>query len=69
MSIGKSSRARGSNRGGCGGGYEATDPDYDAHRIQRMRVEYDSLESHWKNEYLSTLSKSDQWHLTHREET
>ena len=68
MSIGKPSRARGSSRGGCGGGYEPLDPDFDIKRMQRMRTEYDSLDDHWKHEYLNTLSKSDQYHITHREE-
>jgi len=57
--INRSSRARGANRGGVGGGYERTDPDYDLKRIQRMRAEYDSLEGSWRETYLRGLSEAD----------
>lgn len=61
MKIASSSRARGSNRGGCGGGgYERLDPDFDLKRIQRMRAEYLSLDGHWRQMYLNGLVKSDQ---------
>jgi len=66
--INKSSRARGANRGGVGGGYERTDPDYDLKRIQRMRAEYDSLEGHWRETYLRGLSKEDARRVVKREE-
>jgi len=57
--LGKSSRARGANRGGCGGGYERTDPDYGEHRLARMRAEYESLPAGWRAQYLAGLSKFD----------
>ena len=44
-------------RGGLGGGYEQTDPDYDIKRIQRMRAEYLSLEPSFREMYLSGLSR------------
>lgn len=58
-SVKASQRARGSNRGGVGGGYEATDPDWESKRIRRLRAEYDSLEGHWKDSYLKGLSRAD----------
>ena len=66
--IKQSSRARGSNRGGCGGGYERTDPDYDIKRIQRLRAEYDSLDRRWQETYLKGLSKSDAWWVVNRDQ-
>jgi len=33
-----SERARGQNQGGCGGGYEPTDPDYDEKRLRQLRT-------------------------------
>jgi hypothetical protein len=57
--INSSSRARGSNRGGVGGGYERTDPDWDSTRIKRLREEYNSLDVRWRKTYLKGLSKSD----------
>ena len=65
--INRSSRARGANRGGVGGGYERTDPDYDLKRIQRMRAEYDSLEGSWRETYLRGLSKEDARRVVNRE--
>ena len=67
MSMQKSSRARGSNRGGCGGGYERLDPDFDKVRINRMRQEHDDLPYAWRSTYLKGLSKADQWAVTHRQ--
>jgi hypothetical protein len=54
--IAHSGRARGGNRGGVGGGYERTDPDYDRHRLHQMRREFESLDGKWKEEYLAGLS-------------
>lgn len=68
MPLKPSNRATGSNRGGIGGGYEPTDPDYDKHRIERMRAEYDSLPAAWKSTYLKGLSKLDQRLVTSRQE-
>lgn len=66
--INKSSRARGANRGGAGGGYERTDADWEIKRIQRMRAEYDSLEGSWRETYIRGLSKEDARHILHREQ-
>ena len=66
--ISKSSRARGGNRGGIGGGYEQTDPDYDLKRIQRMRADYDSLEGAWRATYLRGLSEADKRAVLNRRE-
>ena len=69
MSMGKSRRARGGNRGGTGGGYEQTDPDWDRKRIQRIRAEFDSLEpGRWREMYLRGLSKADKEAVLKREE-
>jgi hypothetical protein len=67
MSIGKSSRARGANRGGTGGGWELTDPDWDIKRIQRLRAEYDSLDPYYQTIYLESLNKFDKYHVLNRE--
>lgn len=55
----QSSRARGANRGGTGGGYEQTDPDWEIKRVRRLRAEYDSLTPDWRATYLRGLSESD----------
>lgn len=65
--IKTSSRARGGNRGGIGGGYEATDPDWEIKRIQRLRAEYDSLEGRWRETYLKGLSKEDARRVINRD--
>lgn len=65
--IKQSSRARGGNRGGVGGGYERTDPDYDIKRIQRLRAEYDSLDQRWRETYLKGLSREDARRVMNRE--
>ena len=64
----RSSRARGGNRGGVGGGYEQTDPDWDRKRIQRLRAEYDSLDHGWRQTYLKGLSDADKRAVMRREE-
>jgi hypothetical protein len=58
--IKASERARGGNRGGTGGGYEHTDPDYEANRIQRMKAEYLSLDNGWRETYFRGLTPGDQ---------
>ena len=68
MSLHKSQRARGSNRGGCGGGYEHLDPDHEEHRIRRMRQEYESLDPRWRAVYLEGLNKADKNAVTKRNE-
>lgn len=55
----RSSRARGANRGGAGGGYERLDPDWEHKRVARMKAEYASLDAHWKQWYLKGLSRAD----------
>ena len=50
-------RARGPNRGGVGGGYERTDPDYEAHKLQRNTAEYLALEPQWRATFLRGLSR------------
>jgi len=65
--IKQSSRARGGNRGGAGGGYEKTDPDWELKRIQRMRAEYDSLARHWQSTYLKGLSREDARRVVERD--
>lgn len=68
MRFGKSQRARGGNRGGCGsGGYEITDPDWDRKRVQRIRAEYDSLAPEWREMYLRGLSEGDKHMVLHRD--
>ena len=64
----QSSRARGANRGGTGGGYEQLDPDWDIKRIRRLRAEYDSLTPGWQETYLRGLSESDKRAVLKRED-
>jgi hypothetical protein len=59
MGIKHSSRARGGNRGGAGGGYERLDPDFEIKRLQRLRAEYDSLDPEWREMYLRGLGEAD----------
>lgn len=63
----QSSRARGANRGGVGGGYEQTDPDFNLKRIARMRAEYDSLTPAWRETYLRGLDDADKRAILKRE--
>ena len=42
-----------------GSKFDQTDPDYDDHRIQRMRAEYRSLSPEWREMYLAGLTKKD----------
>ena len=64
MRITSSSRARGSNRGGCGGGgYERLDPDFDQKRLASIKAEYLSLDARWRQTYLDGLPKADQFAL------
>lgn len=59
MTFEKSRRARGSNRGGTGGGYEPTDPDWEHKRLARMKAEYNSLDKRWQKVYLDGLCRAD----------
>jgi hypothetical protein len=63
----QSSRARGANRGGTGGGYEQTDPDWEIKRVRRLRAEYDSLTPDWRAMYLRGLNESDKRAVLNRE--
>lgn len=61
----QSSRARGSNRGGCGGGYERTDDLYAEHKLARMKRELLSLESDYhRTLYLDGLNRYERKVLT-----
>ena len=63
MKVTKSHRARGGCRGGIGGGYERTDPDYLQKRLRQMCAEYNSLEPQWRKAYLDGLDRTDKWML------
>ena len=58
--IAKSSRARGSNRGGTGGGYEQTSPDYESNRLRQLRETHDSLDPQYRKVFLAGLSRWEQ---------
>jgi hypothetical protein len=60
MRVTSSSRARGSNRGGCGGGYERTDPDFEQKRIARIHADYLALGQMWRETFVRSLPKADQ---------
>lgn len=64
MSVPKSGRARGPNRGGCGGGYEPTDPDYEAKKLARLKREYAALEPRWRETFLAGLSRWEREQVT-----
>ena len=64
--MAKSSSARGGNRGGCGGGYEATNPEYDNDKLRKLRADYDALEPQWRGVFLAGLSKFEQKVVTDR---
>ncbi|MDE2020713.1 MAG: hypothetical protein KGJ13_10290 [Patescibacteria group bacterium] len=66
MSLVRSSRARGENRGGCSGGYEPTNPDYDRQKLLRLRREYDALDPRWRPTYLKGLSRFEREFVTNR---
>jgi hypothetical protein len=58
--MAKSERARSSNRGGCGGGYEQTSDTYEPDKLRRLRQTYDALEPKWRPVFLAGLSKWEQ---------
>jgi hypothetical protein len=66
MKIKPPTRARGGNRGGCGGGYEICDPDYVDKRLAALRREYRECPEQWRACFLTGLSKFEQDHLTKR---
>ena len=57
MKISRSHRARGSNRGGCGGGYEATNPDYADEHLAKLRQDYLSCPPEWRECFTRGLSR------------
>ncbi len=64
--ITKSTSARGSNRGGVGGGYERTNPEYNADRLRKLRADYDALEPQWRPVFLDSLTKFERAYVTDR---
>jgi len=64
MSMSHSSRARGGNRGGCGGGFERTDPDYDSTKLRRLRADYQALAPEWRDVFLQGLSRFERDYVT-----
>ena len=58
--MARSERARGSNRGGCGGGYEATNPDYESDKLRRLRQTYRALSPEYRRVFLEGLSRWEQ---------
>ena len=52
-----SSRARGSNRGGCGGGYEPTDPDFDTKKLAKLKADFAACPEQWRATFLGGLSR------------
>lgn len=59
-------RARGANRGGCGGGYEQTNPDYERDKLRRLRQTYDELAPQFRDTFLEGLSRWEQKVVTDR---
>lgn len=55
--IKQSGRARGGNRGGCGGGSEPTDPDYASKKLRKLRADYEKLDPEWRKTFLDGLSR------------
>lgn len=66
MKIKQSTSARGSNRGGIGGGYEATNPEYDGDKLRKLRVDHDAMEPHWRETFLAGLSRYERKVVTDR---
>ena len=59
MKLPKSKRSYPTEHLESGSKFDQTDPDYDDHRIQRMRAEYRSLPPEWRDQYLTGLCKHD----------
>ena len=64
--IAKSSRARGSTRGGFGGGYERTSPTYESDKLRNLRRTYDAMEPKYRELFLGGLSRWEQKFVTNR---
>lgn len=52
-------RIGGSRGGGSGNTYERTDPDWERTRLMRMKAEYLSLDTYWRERYMDALHKGD----------
>ena len=52
-----SSRARGSNRGGCGGGFEQTDPDFETKKLAKLKADYAACPEEWRETFIGGLSR------------
>ncbi len=59
MNLPKSQRSYPTEHLASGSQFEKTDPDYEDHRLQRLRAEYHSLDPQWRPLYLAGLSKKD----------
>lgn len=66
MKLNRATRARGGNRGGCGGGYEVTDPDYVDKKLAQLRRDYAACPEKWRACFFHGLSKFEQDFLTKR---
>lgn len=60
MKIKQTSRARGGNRGGVGGGYEATNPEYEQDKAKRLLADYRALDPMWRERFVRGLPKAEQ---------
>jgi len=59
MKLQKSQRCYPTEHLASGSKMDRTDPDYEDHRLQRMRAEYRSLPPEWRVTYLVGLCKKD----------
>ena len=59
MKLPKSQRSYPTEHLESGSKFDQTDPDYEDHRLQRMRAEYHSLPPEWREMYLAGLRKKD----------
>lgn len=49
----------GGARGGCGGGYEQTNPDYVENRTRQLVQDYFKLEPRWRETFLDSMHAKD----------
>lgn len=61
-----SSRARGGNRGGTGGGFERTSETYNADHLRKLRADYYALPSAWRQTFLNGLSRWERKYVVDR---
>ena len=59
-------RAFSPNRGGSGGGFEQTNPDYEALKLQRLKADYAACPPQFKQLFLDGLSHWERGQLTGR---